>query len=95
MISEERDTLTVVTDGKKHKRKTSAGEMESQATWKELTLELKTKGARGGEVTRVFRIGDDGRLEVVTGITFPRGGETIEIVTRYDEARAGQSNRDN
>lgn len=84
MIPEGRDTLTIVPDGKKHKQKTAVGDVEIEATWVRLDLELKTKGSEGGEMKRVYRINDDGRLEIVTELELPRAGDKVEIVMRYD-----------
>jgi hypothetical protein len=85
LIPEGQDTLMIVADGKTHKQKTALGEVDIKATWKDLALELTTQEREGRETTRLYRIGDDGRLEVVTELTLPRGGDKVEIVTRYDE----------
>jgi hypothetical protein len=87
VVAEGRDTLSVVPDGKKHMHKTAIGDMEIVATWKDLSLELRTKGREGRELKRWYRINDDGRLEVVTELTLPPTGEKIDIVMRYDEAK--------
>lgn len=87
LMPQGRDTLTIVTDGKKHKYKTAIGEMEIQGKWKDLALELKTKGDQGREVKRRYQIGHDGRLEIVTELELPHGGDTVDIVMRYDEAK--------
>ena len=88
MIQDARDTLTIVPDGKTHKRETPAGGVEIEASWKDLALQIKTKSPSGREVTQRFDIGDDGRLEVVTNFALPRLDDTVEIVTRYDEEKS-------
>jgi hypothetical protein len=81
------DTITVVADGKKHKRETKAGEVEVRSSWQDLALEVTIKRYEGTEMTRLYRLSNEGRLEVVSLIQLPRGDETIEIVTVYDEIR--------
>ncbi len=84
MIYASRDTISIVPDGKKHKRQTLAGEVETRAWWRDFTLEVKTK-VSGREMTRLYRISNEGHLEIVMLIELPRGNETVEIVTVYDE----------
>jgi len=79
------DTLAFVPDGEKRKHKTSRGEIEIKAKWENLALVLETKGPEGNQIQRLYRINDDGRLEIVTELELPRGGEKVEIVRRYDD----------
>ena len=69
---------------KKHKRQTLAGEVETRAWWRDFTLEVKTK-VSGHEMTRLYRISNEGHLEIVMLIELPRGNETVEIMTVYDD----------
>ena len=75
------DTMTVVPDGKIHENTTLVGVTETQASWKDLALEVTTRRPQKPETTRIYRISDEGRLEVVTLFRLPRGKETVEIVT--------------
>ncbi len=84
MIPEGRDTLRIVPDGKKRKIKTPLGEMEVKGEWKGLSLVLTTKSPNGHQITRTYRINDDGRLEVVTTVELPTG-DKVEIAMRYDD----------
>ncbi len=84
MIYASRDTISIVPDGKKHKRQTLAGEVETRAWWRDFTLEVKTK-VSGREMTRLYRISNEGHLEIVMLIELPRGNETVEIMTVYDD----------
>lgn len=86
MIPQGQDTLVVFPDGKKHEHKTPAGLTTTQAEWKDLALEVKIKGPYGREGKRLYRINNDGLLEIVTEFEPPQGGEKITIVTRYDDA---------
>lgn len=87
MIPEGRDTVSVVPDGETHTVKTVMGNAEVQAKWKDLALEIRTKGPEGREFVRWYRINADGRLEVVTTLQLPRDKEKVEIVLRYDEGK--------
>ncbi len=86
LIPEGRDTVTVIPDGKEHKTKTLLGETDVKGEWKELSLVLTTT-INGHDVTRIYRIDDEGRLEVATEIKL-QTGDKIEIVSRYDEAKS-------
>jgi hypothetical protein len=87
MIYSSGDTMRVVPDGKRRTQKTVTGEVdfEIEARWVDLALEVNIQRSEGAEMTRLYRISDEGRLEVVNVIQPPRGGEPIEIVTVYDE----------
>jgi hypothetical protein len=86
MIPEGRDSLTVIPDGTPRERKTPLGVVTMEAEWKDMTLEVKTKGQYGREAKQLYRINADGRLEVVMEIPMPGGGDATQIVMRYDEA---------
>lgn len=86
MIHADRDTITIVPDGKWHRRETPSGDVETRARWIDFALEVKTRRSGGPEITRLHRISDEGRLEIVTFIELPRGNETVEIVSVYDDA---------
>jgi len=88
MIPEGRDTVTVVPDGKKHERKTPAGTATVEAHWNDAALEVAVTSPGGHEITREYRINADGRLEVITELPAPNGGDKTKIVMRYDEATA-------
>jgi len=85
MAPEGRDTLTVIPDGTKREKKTPMGTVTMEARWDEVTLEVRTKGAEGREAKRLYRINAEGRLEIVTEMSMPRGDEKVQIVLRYDE----------
>ena len=87
MIYASGDTMTIVPDGKQHKRDTLLGEAETKAKWKDFALEVTTKGPQGAEMTRLYRISNEGRLEVVVFVQLPRDNERVEIVTVYDEVK--------
>ncbi|HET6348615.1 MAG TPA: hypothetical protein VFH88_05970, partial [Candidatus Krumholzibacteria bacterium] len=89
LIANSADTLDVVPDGKEHARKTPRGlTVTTQAQWNELALQVTTRGEGGREMTRVYRINSDGRLEVVTQLPARDGAEAMQIVLRYDDASA-------
>jgi hypothetical protein len=81
------DTLTIVPDGKKRKRETLMGDVETTAIWKDFALEVTTKRAKGPETRYLYRISNEGRLEVVRLVELPSGEKPIEFVTRYDEVK--------
>ncbi|MDH3215001.1 MAG: hypothetical protein OEN01_01765 [Candidatus Krumholzibacteria bacterium] len=87
MIYASGDTMTIVPDGKTHKQKTAAGEVEIEARWKDLALEVKIKGSNGAAMTRLYRLSADGRLEMIAFVELPRGNELVEIITVYDEVK--------
>ena len=48
---------------------------------------MTIKRPEGAKITRLYRISNEGRLEVVSFIELPRGGDMIEIVAVYDEVK--------
>lgn len=88
MIPEGRDTITVYPDGQKRKIKTRLGEAEVKGEWKGQSLVLTTRMPNGHEITRTYSIDDNGRLQIADQIEL-RNGDTVQVVTRYDEAPPG------
>jgi hypothetical protein len=88
MVYASGDTLTIVPDGQTRKVRAPSGEVELDAVWKDLVLQVHTKRTTGTEITRLYRINNDGRLEIGTLVQLPRTHDTAEIVSRYDEVTA-------
>lgn len=87
MICTGGDTTTIVPDGKEHKSPTMRGEVKTQAEWKDFALHVRTQRQGKPELARLYRISDQGRLEVVTLVQLPGSDESIELKTVYDEKK--------
>ena len=73
-------------DGKKYKQE--GGSLEVKAEWKRTELAIETKPTEGsGKVTTTYSLlPESGRLQIVTRLEGPRGGDPISVKRVYDPA---------
>lgn len=73
-------------DGKKYKQE--GGSLEVKAEWKGAQLDIETKPAEGsGKVTSTYSLlRESGRLQIVTKLESPRGGDPVSVKRIYDPA---------
>jgi hypothetical protein len=73
-------------DGKKYKQ--DGGSIEAKAEWKgtELVIETKPIGGQGKATTTYRLLPESGRLQIVTRLESPRGGDPVSVKRVYDPA---------
>jgi hypothetical protein len=71
-------------DGKKYKQE--GGSIEAKAEWKSAELVIETRPAEGpGKTTTTYSLlPESGRLQIVTRLESPRGGDPISVKRVYD-----------
>ena len=82
------DTLTLPTNGRKHKQKVDGGgDLETKVHWQGNALVVERAVSGGGKVTEDYVRSQDGKqLYVIVGFTGMRG-RSIEFRRIYDPAR--------
>jgi len=73
-------------DGRKYKQE--GGRVETKTEWKGAELVVETKPLEGaGKVTTTYSLAPEaGRLQIVTRIESPRGGDPVSVKRLYDPA---------
>ena len=81
--------INIPTDGQERDVETPRGSVKRYASWLDFSLVVHTKTRDDSAMTRIYRINDDGQLEIVTKVNPRQMPEPIEIVAVYDLLPSG------